>query len=183
MSPSDPTGDSGASRGAAGLGRSIAGRVARFRRWADDVVDGPGQLEESELARQLRARAGVTRPNIIAVLSPKGGVGKTACTFLLGNVLASHLNQRVVAVEATPELGTLAALTPHGLRSERSIIDVMTDAETIDTVAAIRPYMSCLSSGLHVLAAPRDLSLASRMTPPSTRDSCASCRSSTTSCS
>jgi pilus assembly protein CpaE len=97
------------------------------------------------------------------VLSPKGGVGKTACAFALGNVLATHVNQRVVIVDAVPEFGTLPLLVPDALRSERTSLDLLIDAKQISSAAAIRPYMSCLPSGAHVLAAAHDPEIASAM--------------------
>src|SRR5918997_1117343 len=33
------------------------------------------------------------------MISPKGGVGKTTSTFLVGNLLASHLKLRTIAVD------------------------------------------------------------------------------------
>ena len=53
------------------------------------VVSNP-KREEADLERRLRALPGVTRPNMIALISPKGGVGKTTCTFVVGNLLATH---------------------------------------------------------------------------------------------
>ena len=49
------------------------------------------------------AQPAVTRPNIVALMSPKGGVGKTTSTFLVGNLLATHLKLRVIAVDANPD--------------------------------------------------------------------------------
>src|ERR671914_1736333 len=57
------------------------------------------------------------------MISPKGGVGKTTTTFLAGNVLASHLKLRAIAVDATPGFGTLARPAPDAPRSSRSLAD------------------------------------------------------------
>jgi MinD-like ATPase involved in chromosome partitioning or flagellar assembly len=43
----------------------------------------------------------------IAVISPKGGVGKTTITALLGSLLADLRRDRVVAVETNPDHGSL----------------------------------------------------------------------------
>ena len=43
----------------------------------------------------------------IAVVSPKGGVGKTFITALLGSLLAYLRRDRVVAVDANPDFGSL----------------------------------------------------------------------------
>ncbi len=114
------------------------------------------EREEAEVERRLRALPGVTRPNLVALISPKGGVGKTVSTFLVGNLLASHLKLRAIAVDANPDFGTLARLVPDGRRSERTLADLLADADRVATAAAIGPYVSRLPSGLHILAAPRD---------------------------
>src|SRR5262249_26976011 len=43
----------------------------------------------------------------IAVLSPKGGVGKTTVTALLGTLFALLRRDRVVAVDTNPDFGSL----------------------------------------------------------------------------
>lgn len=43
----------------------------------------------------------------IAVMSLKGGVGKTTTTVALGNTLASLRGDRVIAIDANPDRGTL----------------------------------------------------------------------------
>jgi MinD-like ATPase involved in chromosome partitioning or flagellar assembly len=114
-----------------------------------------GERTEAEFERHLRALPRVTRPNLVALASPKGGVGKTVSTFLLGNVLASHLKLRTIAVDADPDFGTLAGLAPDASRSERSLADLLADADRLATAAALGPYVSRLPTGLHVLGAPR----------------------------
>ena len=58
-------------------------------------------------------------------MSPKGGVGKTTSTFLVGNLLATHLKLRVIAVDANPDFGTLARLAPEDRRCQRSLADLL----------------------------------------------------------
>jgi MinD-like ATPase involved in chromosome partitioning or flagellar assembly len=99
------------------------------------------------------------------MISPKGGVGKTTSAFVLGGLLADRLRLRVIAVDANPDFGTLAALAPDGLRSERSLADLLTDIEQIETAAQLRPYVSALPSGLHLLGAPADAEVMARVGP------------------
>lgn len=138
-----------------------AGRDAlhRLRRRVDSLLVSAGEREEADVEQLLRDQPGVTRPNTVAVISPKGGVGKTTSTFLLGNLLATHLNLRTVAVDANPDFGTLAALAPDRLRTDRSLADLLDDIGGLHTAASLRPYMSRLPTGLHLLAAPRDAEL------------------------
>jgi MinD-like ATPase involved in chromosome partitioning or flagellar assembly len=108
---------------------------------------------------------GVTRPNTLALISPKGGVGKTTATFLVGNLLASHLNLRAIAIDANPDFGTLARLAPDGRRSPRSVVDLLEDAGRLRAAAELTPYVSRLPTGLHLLGAPPDAELSARLAP------------------
>lgn len=132
------------------------GSLGRFKRRVDSLLVSRAEREEAELERRLRASPGVTRPNLIVLCSPKGGVGKTTTTFLAGNVLASHLKLRAIALDANPGFGTLGRLTAEPVRAARSLIDLLDDADRLGTAAELRPYVSRLPSGLHLLAAPHD---------------------------
>jgi putative peptide zinc metalloprotease protein len=137
-------------------GREVSNGVAsRVRRRFARLLVSQGEREEAQLEHAIRTQPGVTRPNTVALLSPKGGVGKTTSTFVVGNLLAGHIKLRVVGVDANPDFGTLARLTPEGSRSRRDLADVL-DAERIDTAAGLRAYVTCLHSGFHVLGAPVD---------------------------
>ena len=91
-----------------------------------------------------------------AVICPKGGVGKTTSTFVLGSLLADRLRLRVVALDANPDFGTLAALAPDRVRCPRSLADLLADIEAIHTATQLRGYMTAMPSGLHLLGAPAD---------------------------
>jgi MinD-like ATPase involved in chromosome partitioning or flagellar assembly len=125
------------------------------------------RLERDELVaeQRLRTRPQISRANTVATISPKGGVGKTTTTFVVGNLLTSHLKLRVLAVDLNPDFGTLAALAPDGCRSEKSLADLLRNESRIGSAAELRPYVSALSSGLHVLAAPIDPDVMRQMTP------------------
>ena len=64
-------------------------------------TDYQHRLDELILALRLRRCA------TIAVISPKGGVGKTTTAALLGSLLAFLRRDRVVAVETNPDWGSL----------------------------------------------------------------------------
>jgi MinD-like ATPase involved in chromosome partitioning or flagellar assembly len=141
------------------------GAVGRFRRGMDRLLASTGERDEVEVERRLRTHPGVTRPNAVALISPKGGVGKTTSTFLVGNLLATHLKLRVVAVDANPDFGTLARLAPDERRSDRSLADLLDDADRLHTAAELNCYVSRLPTGLHVLAASPDAELAASLPP------------------
>ena len=138
------------------------GRISRrFQR----LLVSKGEAQEALLEHRIRSLPGVTRPNTVALISPKGGVGKTTSTFVVGNLLATHLKLRVVAVDANPDFGTLARLSPDRRRSERSLADLLEDADRLKTAAELNPYVSRQATGLHVLGAPRDAELTASLDP------------------
>ncbi len=141
------------------------GSVGRLRRGVDRLLVSEGERAEAELERQIRTQPCVTRPNTVALISPKGGVGKTTSTFLVGSLLATHLKLRVIAVDANPDFGTLARLAPDERRAERSLADLLPDAERLKTAAELNAYVSRLPSGLHLLGAPREAALAASLGP------------------
>jgi MinD-like ATPase involved in chromosome partitioning or flagellar assembly len=120
------------------------------------VLVSKGEREEAELERLLGQQPAVSRANMVAVVSPKGGVGKTTCSYVIGNLLADRLKLRVVAVDANGDVGTLAALAPDRLRCPRSLTDLLADIEQINTATEVRAYVSALPTGLHVLGASAD---------------------------
>jgi MinD-like ATPase involved in chromosome partitioning or flagellar assembly len=146
-------------------GRPAGKSRARWRRRVQRLLVSEGEREEAELERLLGLPPAVSRPNVVAVISPKGGVGKTTSAFVIGGVIADRLRLRVIAVDANPDFGTLAALAPDRLRSERSLADLLTDIERIETAAQLRSYVSALPSGLHVLGAPADAEVMARLGP------------------
>jgi MinD-like ATPase involved in chromosome partitioning or flagellar assembly len=147
-------------------GRPVpSGPIAKAKAWLRITFAGELKRREWEVDETLATIAPMTRPNTIAVVSPKGGVGKTTVSYLLGNLLASELNLRVVALDANPDFGTLASLAPDRLRTVRSLADLLADHEQIDSPAELHPYVSRLPSGLHLLGAPAHAEVMAQMTP------------------
>jgi MinD-like ATPase involved in chromosome partitioning or flagellar assembly len=68
---------------------------------------GRGGGRERELVRQATAPIGGSRR--VVVLSIKGGVGKTTTVAVVGSLLAALRRDRVVALDASSDWGTLAA--------------------------------------------------------------------------
>jgi MinD-like ATPase involved in chromosome partitioning or flagellar assembly len=139
--------------------------LTRLRDQLRALLMSSGEREEAQLESSLRRLPGVSRTNVVATLSPKGGCGKTTSTFLAGNVLASHLRLRALAVDLNPDFGTLADLAPDRARASLSLIDLLREKEQIGSPGELRPYVSRLPSGLHLLAAPPDPAVMAQMTP------------------
>src|SRR4029079_13325834 len=68
---------------------------------------GPGAAELHEIDLLGRVRAPVRGCRRIVVISRKGGAGKTTTTLMLGHTLAANRGDRVVALDANPDAGSL----------------------------------------------------------------------------
>ena len=139
--------------------------LTRLRHFARQRLRSAGEREELFLDSRLARLPGVTRSNTVAVISPKGGVGKTTSTFLIGNALADYLNLHAVAVDANPDFGTLGNFAPDRARVDPTLADLLANVDRLEASAQLRPYVSKLPSGLHLLAAPADADAMADMTP------------------
>jgi MinD-like ATPase involved in chromosome partitioning or flagellar assembly len=90
----------------------------------------------------------------VAFLSLKGGVGKTTIAATLGATFASIRGDRVVAVDANPDRGTLSQKIP--LETAATVRQLLHDAGTIERYSDVRRYTSKGPSGLEVLASESD---------------------------
>jgi MinD-like ATPase involved in chromosome partitioning or flagellar assembly len=114
--------------------------------------------ESPKVIRRDTLIAQVQRPlrgcHRIAVLSLKGGVGKTTVTATLGATLASIRGDRVIAVDANPDRGTLSQKVP--LETPATVRHLLRDAEGIEAYSDVRAYTSQGASRLEVLASESD---------------------------
>ncbi len=90
----------------------------------------------------------------VAVLSLKGGVGKTTTTVGLGATLASLRGDRIIAVDANPDRGTLS--DKLRLETAATVRDLLNEEDQIQRYADVRAYTTQSPSGLEVLASDRD---------------------------
>ena len=117
-----------------------------------NVGESPRAMRYNNLVAQVnRPLRGCYR---IAVLSLKGGVGKTTISAALGSTFASLRGDRVVAVDANPDRGTLAQKVP--LQTPDTVRQLLRDAEAIQRYADVRGYTSQGPDGLEVLASDSD---------------------------
>ncbi|OBA61569.1 ATPase [Mycobacterium sp. 1100029.7] len=114
--------------------------------------------ESPRAARQNNLVAQVNRPlrgsYRVAVISLKGGVGKTTIAATLGATFAALRGDRVVAVDANPDRGTLSQKIP--LETAATVRQLLHDAGTIERYSDVRRYTSRGPSGLEVLASESD---------------------------
>ena len=88
------------------------------------------------------------------VLTRKGGVGKTTVTTLLGMALAEVRDDRVVAMDANPDRGTLAERVPRS--TQATVRDVVKLAAGIHGFTDFVELVSKDRTRLHVLASDTD---------------------------
>ena len=131
--------------------------LARLRRRMGSLLVSGSERDEAELERRLRSLPGVTRPNVVAVVSPKGGVGKSTSALLAGNLLASHLKLRAIAVDANPGFGSLGRFGADSVGAASSLAELLDSADRLGTAAELRRYVVRLPSGLHLLAPSHDI--------------------------
>ncbi|MGO4615605.1 AAA family ATPase [Nocardia sp. 2YAB30] len=115
----------------------------------------PGMSAEERRLQELvaRIRQPVRGDYRIAVLSLKGGVGKTTTTMGIGSIFASIRGDRVIAVDANPDFGTLSQRVP--LQTRSTVRDLLLDS-SIQRYSDVRRHTSQSTSRLEVLASERD---------------------------
>jgi len=122
--------------------RNLLYRVTRIKL-------GPNKYQAYELRLRDRVRASVGSAYPIAVVSLKGGVGKTAVVEALGSTFAEVRDDRVIAVDI--DAGDLA--DRHGRRSPLSMVDLLGD-RSVTRYLDVRAHTYMNSSGLEVLSPP-----------------------------
>jgi MinD-like ATPase involved in chromosome partitioning or flagellar assembly len=120
-----------------------------------------GDSRRARARKQLIVR--ITTPfngdtRYVPVLTRKGGVGKTTTTTLLGMALAQHREDRVIAIDANPDRGTLAERIPR--ETKNTIRSVVQKAPSIGSFTDFTEFVSRDVTRLHVLASDPDPTLA-----------------------
>jgi MinD-like ATPase involved in chromosome partitioning or flagellar assembly len=90
----------------------------------------------------------------VPILTRKGGVGKTTVSTLLGMALASVREDRVIAIDANPDRGTLAERVSKSTRF--TVRDVVNRAAAIDGFSDFSNMVSRDETRLDVLASDAD---------------------------
>ena len=90
----------------------------------------------------------------VAVMSLKGGVGKTTTAVGLGSTLASMRGDRVIAMDANPDRGTLSDKVR--LETSATVRDLLNERAQVTRYADVRAFTSQASSRLEFLASDRD---------------------------
>ncbi|WP_228805920.1 MinD/ParA family ATP-binding protein [Nocardia cyriacigeorgica] len=113
---------------------------------------GLSPAEQRTEDRRSRIRRQLNNTYQIAMISVKGGVGRTTTTATLGSTFASLRPDRVVAIDANPDFGDLSTRTvrhPYGLTLRELARD-----PNLGAFSAVQSYTSVNASNLAVLASP-----------------------------
>ncbi|WP_437099631.1 MinD/ParA family ATP-binding protein [Streptomyces sp. enrichment culture] len=110
-----------------------------------------GKKEEAERQRKLELiRTPVLSCYRIAVISLKGGVGKTTTTTALGATLASERQDKILAIDANPDAGTLGRRVRR--ETGATIRDLVQAIPYLNSYMDIRRFTSQAPSGLEIIA-------------------------------
>ncbi len=126
------------------------------------------QIRRLELNRQTRLapvaaeNQKVVEGTIIAIYSPKGGVGKTTLTANLGVALAKQSHARVALVDNNPQFGHLGLVL--NVHANYSLMDLLTRADALEP-EMVEGMLASHSSGVQVLLAPGEIERADAFPP------------------
>ncbi|TFD84866.1 MinD/ParA family ATP-binding protein [Cryobacterium serini] len=90
----------------------------------------------------------------VPILTRKGGVGKTTVTTLLGMALADARDDRIIAIDANPDRGTLSERVSKQTRS--TVRDVVSKAASIGNFTDFSALVSRDETRLDILASDTD---------------------------
>lgn len=155
-------------------------RIGYLEAGADDVIARPFDAREVEarvealLLRFQRSKDlapvvsadGLTLARVrrvVAVYSPKGGVGTTTIATNIAVAAARKRPDRVVLVDLDLQFGGVA--THLNLEPKQTLADVVRDESALREPELLRTYAIRHESGLHVLASPPTPESAELITP------------------
>ena len=119
------------------------------------VRPGPSAAERRERELLDRVSAPVDGCRSIVVLSRKGGAGKTTTALMLGHTFATHRGDRVVALDANPDAGSLAYRVRR--ESAATATDLLADESVTDRYCDMRTFTSqSVDTRLEVIASDDD---------------------------
>jgi pilus assembly protein CpaE len=101
---------------------------------------------------------------VIAVFSPKGGVGRTTIAVNLAVAAASELNKKVTLVDGSFQFGDVAVLLNLNPK-DKSMAELVPELESGHDPESVEAFTMNHSSGIHVLLAPPSPEMAELITP------------------
>ncbi|WP_226352134.1 MinD/ParA family protein [Pseudonocardia sp. ICBG601] len=128
-------------------------RRATYRLTAGLINPGISPTEKARQQLRERVRRRLHAPHRVAVLSVKGGIGKTTLTACIGYAIAEIRGDQVAVIDANPDAGTLAdRLTGD---TSLTIRHLLNDIHTLNALTDVTSYMT-LAGRLKVLSSDQD---------------------------
>ncbi|MEO3822490.1 TcpE family conjugal transfer membrane protein [Actinomadura sp. B10D3] len=119
-----------------------------LRRLIHAVGGGHGEID-AEYQQRIQQPFHGTRH--VVVLGCTGGAGQTVTALMLGHTFAQHNGEPVVAIDVNPGPGALARRTRSD--TNETLTGLITRADQVSSLTAMRRYTSQAKSGLDVIAA------------------------------
>jgi len=101
---------------------------------------------------------------VVAVFSPKGGVGRTTVAVNLAVAAAAELGKKVIVVDASFQFGDVAVLLNLNPKN-KSMAELVQELESSHDADTVDTYTTSHSSGIHALLAPASPEMAELITP------------------
>jgi pilus assembly protein CpaE len=116
------------------------------------------------IAQAARTADPTMEGQIVAVFSPKGGVGRTTIAVNLAVAAASELGKKVTLVDASFQFGDVAVLLNLNPK-DKSMAELAPELEAGGDPDSVETYTQAHSSGIRVLLAPASPEMAELITP------------------
>lgn len=118
------------------------------------LVNISDEQERRERELIARIKTPLDDPRRIAIISRKGGVGKTTTTLMLGHIFAAFRGDRVIALDGNPDAGSLAYRVHR--ETSNDIMDLLRAPYDLSRYGDMRAFTNQSRTRLEVLAASDD---------------------------
>ena len=116
------------------------------------------------VAQATRTQDPTEEGQVVAIFSPKGGVGRTTIAVNLAVAAASELGKKVTLVDASFQFGDVAVLLNLNPK-DKSMAELVPELEQGHDPDSVEAFTLTHSSGIHVLLAPPSPEMAELITP------------------
>jgi pilus assembly protein CpaE len=139
---------------------------------SDELTASIRQVNAREREKAVRNSASPTaraqdptqEGQVVAVFSPKGGVGRTTIAVNLAVAASSELGKKVTLVDASFQFGDVAVLLNLNPK-DKSMAELVPEFEQGRDPESVEAFTLTHSSGIHVLLAPPSPEMAELITP------------------
>ncbi|MFK0006986.1 MinD/ParA family protein [Paenarthrobacter sp. NPDC090520] len=128
---------------------------------------GPSAKDQDEAELERRIARPLSGSFNTAILSLKGGIGKTSTTVGVGMILAEYRGDHPCAIDANPDSGDLAERALGEMLYQkvkpRTVTDIVRDIDHINSLTMLTDYMHH-ANRLHLVAGEQDPALSDALT-------------------